>query len=453
MRHNKAIAATALMILIIGRCTLIWGLPAGQEKHSGKKSLPQVSELKINSWVEPGLTVVKTQQVRLVIEISTPTWFAEGTRITPFDLSDALVLEAGQLATNFTRNEKEGPWSVQQWTFFIYPLKEKTYSIPEIHVATAVADAKGGPSRPVEAWTRPVRFSAFIPADLQTIENWVAAERMSVHEQYSAISEVYKVGDALERRIDIEAEGLPAMMISALTENSIPGLAIYPDPPTIADNANRGLINGKRTERIAYVVEKPGTYRIPERIYAWYNIQTGQLETASLPEKIIATKGNSPSLPGAHSDLAEKFKFFAYPVLMACAGILICLAFLVYRHGKGKSGPSVRDLKRALKKAVKNQNKEEAVRILYQWFDHRVATERDYTHWRQLLRSTHGPEELQCFDRFMAFVYGPDSTRKPLSLPQVKKLAALLNHRNFERRCLKNSFLECYEEKTSAQRT
>ncbi len=434
MRDNKGLTATALIIWIIWGWATPYGLSAGPENGPGEQRLSRIPELKIKVWVDPGGPVVKTQQVQFVVELSTSTWFAGGTRVKPLELAEAVVLEAGQLAVNFTRDEEGGPWSVQQWTFFIYPLKNKTYTIPEIRVTAFVADGRGGQPRTLEAMTRPLRFTALIPAKLENREDWVAASGLTIQEQYSSLSEVYTAGDAVERRIDFETDGLPAMMLPAVREHAVPGLAVYPEPPIISDAVNRGQIIGRRTERIVYVVEKPGTYRIPERHYTWYNIHTRQLETVSLREKIISTRAHGQSLPGTDGDLAEKFEFLRYALWIVAPWILTGFAVVIYRCQKGKSGPSAPALKRALKKALKNRNREEATRILYRWFDHWGPPGKDYTHWRQFLRSTRGPEALQCFDGFMALAYGPDSSRKPATKLPAKKIAALMGRRSFTTR-------------------
>lgn len=443
MRNRMPVTSAVWLILMICHCCVTPRLlHAEQAGMTGQNRSFPVQRLRIRAWVEPGPTVVTTRQVRYIIEISTPTWFTEGTHVKPLELADAVVKQAGQFATNFVQNEKGNTWSVQQWTFFIYPMKEKTYRIPELPVEVSIADPQGENPLSGEVRTPPVRFSAVIPEELKNIKNWVVTSRLTVREHYSVQSDTYEVGDAIERRIDIKADDLPAMMLPVFTDRAVPGFAVYEDPPKIMDDVNRGQITGRRVERITYFVEKPGTYRIPARIYPWFNTNTGQIEKIELPEKIIQTHGVNAPLSHTEPPASEKF-FPVVLILTVAAGLfsIIILFLSWYRKNKTRSvlKPSSSALKRALKKAVKNGNKEEVTRIIYQWFDHYGRADGSYTHWRQLLNSKGTPEELRLFNYCMLIFYGPDTAAEPQAMPSARKLAGLMNRRFFKRRGLKTN--------------
>jgi hypothetical protein len=198
---------SVLLSLFICLCLLPRNSRAGGVGEAGTGVLSFSEGVQVRAWVEPAEEVAVTQQVRFIIELSTPTWFTRGTQLEDVELSDAVVQQAGQLATNFTRHDKGLTWSVQQWTFFLYPLKEKMYRIPGMTVTASIADGKGH-ALSGKVQTRPVAFRAVIPEAMRGYADWVATTRLEIREHYSVQQDKQEVGDAVERTIEIEADVL-----------------------------------------------------------------------------------------------------------------------------------------------------------------------------------------------------------------------------------------------------
>ncbi len=405
---------SVLLCLFICLCLLPQSSHAGTAVEGGTGVLSFSEALKVRAWVEPTEEVAVTQQVRFIIELSTPTWFTQGTRLENVEIADAVVQQAGQFATNFTRDDKGLTWSVQQWTFFLYPLKEKSYRIPEIVVAASISDGKGH-TLSGKVRTKPVAFRAVIPETMRARGNWVATTRLAVREHYSVQKGKQEIGDAIERTIEIEADDLPAMMLPLFPSRAAPGLGIYQDPPKIIDEMNRGMRVGRRVEHITYLVEKRGAYCIPARVYSWFNVHTGRAEEISLPEKWLATEGyEPPSSPGegARRERVVPLRHLA-PILGA--GLLLFAGAVLLRLRKRRtaagSRPSEASLRRALKRAAKAGKNEEALRILYQWLDHYGTPGEACGDWRQFLQSRDARKELECFNHCMSVLYGPEAAR------------------------------------------
>jgi hypothetical protein len=429
--HRDAIRITVLFLIAFAAVSMPFspGPSAEEDRLSDPKTGFPSGRLKFDAWVEPGPTVIMTAQARFVVEISTSTWFVEGTRVGRLELSDAVVFQAGQLATNFIRNEKDGPWSVQQWTFFIYPLKEKSFHIPEIRIEATIADPRGGPPLTREINTRPIRLTAYVPEPLRGAGHWFAASSLSIREEYSPPSDGVKVGDAIERRILIEAEGIPAIMLPEFPENPISGLAVYPNPPRLADRLNRGVISAQREERLAYLVEKSGTYRIPERIYTWYDIQAQSLKTVTLPEKVISTTAKASSFPARSVSFPPAgFHMLRHPRRLLLIGGLSVLVVLAWSYRRLRRGNSPWAIRRRLIAAMENGDSQTAVRLFYHWFD-TCGISRKHACWREFLSATRSPAHLQRFDRFMALVYGPKIASKKDIQGYAGQFASLMDRR------------------------
>jgi len=245
------------------------------------------------------------------------------------------------------------------------------------------------------------------------------------------------VGDAIERTIEIEADGLPAMMLPVLPHKAVPGLAIYEDPPEMIDDVNRGERVGRRVEHITYLVERQGAFRIPARVYLWFNVDTGQAEEINLPEKLLATHGFDAPPASTEEPLREEPDPLRTLVLILGAGSVLFVVSMLFRRRKKKlrsgSKPSEAELRRALKEAAKAGKNEDAVRILYQWLDHYGTPGEGSACWRQFLTSGGRRKDLECFDRCMSVLYGPDAARRAPARAPFQEWGGLMGRRSLVR--------------------
>ncbi len=427
---------TVLLCLLICPCLPARNAGAGtvDEADGGISSFAE--GIQVRAWLEPAEAAAVTQQVRFIIELSTRTWFVHGTRLEDVELADAVVQQAGGFATNFTRRDKGLTWSVQQWTVFLYPLKEKTYRIPGIVVTASIADGKGH-TLSGSVQTRPLAFRAVVPEPMRGRKNWIATTRLEVRERYSTQADRQEVGDAIGRTIVIEADGLPAMMLPIFPNKALPGLGVYEDPPRIIDDVNRGERVGRRIEHITYLIERRGAWRIPERLYSWFNLNTGQAEETRLPERWLATEGfEAPASPGkgALRDSSVPLRLLA-PILGVGLFLFAGLMLLRRRKRRSLSGPrpSEAALRRALEKAVRTGQGEKALRILYQWLDQYGTPGGNCGSWRQFLGSRGARRELASFNRCMSALYGPDQAPKGLAGASLETCGGLLGRRSLAR--------------------
>ena len=424
MPRNTAYILLMILWMIPNLCpNPVWA----SETSTG--STPFLSEnLNISAWIENGPSFIVTEQVRLVIEVATATWFVKGTKISPLEIEDALLPSSGQLAVNFVRHVQGRPWSIQQWTLLIYPLKAKSYQIPRMTAEVSIADQNGKPVSTVMK-TDSIYFSAKIPVQLKGVDNWVAATRMNILERYHSKKDIYDVGDAITRTIEIKAEGLPAMMLPIIKNTPIEGLAVYEDPPALSDKTNRGENTGVRLETSTYVIEKPGSYKIHGRSYVWWNLSSGQLETIELPERIVATQGYDtvsaiPKKQQASAKSRTVRNLIVWGVIMIVFGIVTAFYFLRSRKIRAniKKPLLPASFRKSLKKAVKNHDPYTALQILYQWFDHYGPD--NCSHFRHFLREYGTSSEYKNFDDQMTQLYGRKADEADLSA-EMKSLSEL----------------------------
>src|SRR5262249_56437362 len=97
-------------------------------------------------------------------------------------------------------------------------------------------------------------------------------------------------GAAFKRTITIRAEGVPGLAIPPLPLQGEDGLRAYPGQPEVTDAGNRGRLTGRRTDRVTYVCERPGTYGLPGLVLVWWDPEAKELHRERLPARTITVE-------------------------------------------------------------------------------------------------------------------------------------------------------------------
>ena len=155
---------------------LVLALPSGAATLD---KLIAADKLRVTSWLEPAEGIVVGQEVRLLIEVSTPRWFAGGTRIASPEVDSLVTLRRNDFAINLSRREAGDTWVIQRWELELYPQREGDFRLPPVTLQLAVNDEDAGIVRG-EVQTAPLAFSTAIPAAMRGIEReleWLTSMR------------------------------------------------------------------------------------------------------------------------------------------------------------------------------------------------------------------------------------------------------------------------------------
>jgi hypothetical protein len=371
-RRANSYGRALLGALLLGVCCL-----ALAEDQPTLADLQASGRLQIKTWIEPQDAIVARQQVTLLIEVGTDTWFSAGTRIGRLELADAIVLRRENFAVNSTRVEGGTSYTTQLWSITIYPQRAGLYAIPPLPIILSIADG-GNPAIEGELLTPATSFTAQLPAGLNSTDDWVSAENFRVEESYSRGLDDLQPGDAVQRQITFSADNTAAMMLPEIIADKQDGIGVYQKPPQLSDDSNRGSLRARRTESITYVIEKPGSYRLPARTFYWWDLQSQSLQEAILPEQILAASGAAVQTVDAQP--ASPAHGFPWRNLILVLAMLSLLAFawLAWRRRRQSRGAvddrrprktSEQQLQRELKLALQRQDWPKTVQVLYTWLD------------------------------------------------------------------------------------
>jgi len=393
---------------------LAFWLPLAGPAQALEPSIDQLladGRLQVRTSVQPDAGAVVTQQVELVIEIATDRWFAGGTRIGLFAVDGALVLRRKSFATNLTRRIKGQTWTVQQWTITLHPQRGGVFLVPAISLELAIAGDDGRPVRG-KATTLPLRFTAEIPAALAGLSPWVATSRLQVEENFDRELENLVPGDAITRRVMIEAEDLPALLLPALVIDKVEGLGVYPQQPRLDDINERGVVRGTRREEVTYIIEQEGRFEFPPQTFYWWDTSLGVVQRHTLPALTIQTAGYAAAA-GENTSSADEVEqptsVFARVWLLG-PGVALLGLLLWYRarhlppeRQTSRPAPlTARELERQLIRYCQRGETGPALAALYHWLDEQDTS----CQLRPLLAGLENPQLEEQVINLLARYYG-----------------------------------------------
>ena len=262
-------------------------------------------------------------------------------------------------------------WSGVERTYRLYPLQPGDFEIPAQTVR--VTYAKPGGIEPIveEIQTEALRFEAVVPAAAASLSPLIIAQSFELS-QTLEVPDGLAVGDALVRTVEAQIGGTTAILIPQLIPALEGGtLRTYPKEPVVSEREERGVLSGSRTEAVTYLIATPGEATLAEIAIDWFNLDTGEVETAMVEGQTITIVGEATS----NASEAPDWRLWAS---IAAGGLLILWVLrriwpgLVERFTQLKSQwiSSEPYAFRALVKAIGKRDLNLTYAALLQWFEH-----------------------------------------------------------------------------------
>jgi hypothetical protein len=388
------------------------------------EDLLQADELRMRTWLEPADNIVVSQEVKLIIEISTRRWFAGGTRIRHPEVRDLVILQRDQFATNLSRQENGQTWVIQQWTLELYPQREGSYQVPPLKLELAVNHATAGIVRG-SLVTTALEFSATVPTLLRGDNSWLATPLLEITQEFDRELRHLQAGDAFTRTISIRATHLTAMMLPVPLHQSPQGLSAYPANPVLRDRSNRGEATAERIETITYVVEKSGQYQLPPQEFYWWDTLAQQPRIAALPPididagVAVAEAENS----GKEFNIHISLRWLLIP-------LAVLLILLLRKYRRRRPVPA-RALLSAANRALRKGEISEGMKLLYAWLN-RGRSSPDWLSLRDSSQACDDQVLVDQVDELLSAAYGAGGDQpQQVDLRKLERKSASRRWRRF----------------------
>lgn len=180
-----------------------------------------------------------------------------------------------------------------------YHVIERDYALTPQHAGSLQIPALGfqgesiDPSDPDSFFNFGTRVSASAPPLTVQVQappadwgsaTWLPARALSLTlDGWPAANATVRVGQPINLSMKLVATGLPAQTLPALSLPAIPGATVYPDQPKSSTGSAGPWLVGSVTRAFAVVPEQAGQLTMPATTLRWFNVATGQIETAEIP--------------------------------------------------------------------------------------------------------------------------------------------------------------------------
>jgi hypothetical protein len=273
---------------------------APQRQNTGSE------QVYLESDVTPRSAYVQSE-LAYTVKIFTSVNFLEAS-LEPLEVSGATVEAAGEERYQTTINGRY--YQVIERRYRLYPQHSGELEIPALTLQARVESYRQSmldPGRLVVKRSSAHRVRVMPPASDFDGAVWLPAKALSISDSWSQSLDSIEVGDSVTRSIKIEADGLLGSQLPALPSSELANAKLYPDQASIS-NPEEGDWTGQRTESVAIIPTKPGSYELPEIRIAWWNTESNQQEYAVLPPRkftVTAPVSQQPANPPPSSQGAD----------------------------------------------------------------------------------------------------------------------------------------------------
>ncbi|MCV6598777.1 MAG: hypothetical protein OIF40_17070 [Mangrovicoccus sp.] len=311
MRRGIAITLLALV--------MPWAA-GGQESPANPGETAQDPGKPILQMEFPETEAIPGQPLSLRLTVLVPSFMPDPPIWPSFETPD-LMVRLPERATSPTSKQVAGEsWSGITRHYRISPMVPGEFTLPAQEMQVVWGGAKPGDVEQITLKTEPVSLRGVVPEGAEDLDPFIAAEGLSLSQEIEGTAEKMQPGDSVKRVITAQVSGvspifLPPLMVAA----DLPGVAAYEDEPLVEEREDRGKLGGTRRESVTYLAEGGGGGSLPDITLKWYNITSGQVETA----QIDGVKLDVTGPPAVLADPAARGALIAWAAAaLAALGIL-----------------------------------------------------------------------------------------------------------------------------------
>jgi hypothetical protein len=204
---------------------------------------------------------------------------------------DAVIEPMGDVRQYQTRIADK-PYLVLEKQFALFPQQSGRLGITPVRAEVRLPSSSsfdpfrtGGKIRQLRSQQLFVDVAP-IPAEFNG-PYWLPANKIELREEWQGDLAALVAGEPITRSLTLLVDGLTAAQLPEFTLLPIAGIKQYPDQAVLENSRTAKGIIGKREQKVALIPGAAGSYLVPEIILPWWNMQTGKMETATIPPREI----------------------------------------------------------------------------------------------------------------------------------------------------------------------
>lgn len=285
----------------------------------------QEDGVRVRVTADPTEGAVIGQHIRLFVDVLFPDDMPHPPKVASPEVAGAQLFRFESQATTMNDRVDGRSYVGQRFEFALYPRRGGGLAVPPF--TATLLDRAGNPTG--SAHSDPLSVAVAVPPGIDASQPVVASAEVTSQEQWTPNpAGPFKVGDALKRSVTRSAADVPGLALAALDPSAPDGVRAYADPPEIADSVDRGEVAGRRTDRVTYVFERPGTYRLPDAMQSWWDLDDGAARTAQEPG--VQVEVQAAEMAAARtSDAGDRRRL--WPAIAGVVLALLVVGVLGYR--------------------------------------------------------------------------------------------------------------------------
>lgn len=192
-------------------------------------------------------------------------------------------------------------YQVNERRYSVTTDKPGSYTIPAV-VFTGSTVPDNNISSLIAADTLPVHASSkaltlTIKAPPAHSGDFTPATKLTLNQSWTPNPPVFQVGQPVTRTVQITAIGLAAEQLPDLSFPNLSNVNSYPSQPILQTTTDKNIITGTKSWQTAYIPTQAGAVTLPAISVQWWNTQTQQFVTATLPAQQITITPATTTAP------------------------------------------------------------------------------------------------------------------------------------------------------------
>jgi hypothetical protein len=266
--------------------------------------------------------------LELRLTVLVPTYFSKSPVWPSLEAENVLVRVDATRPTS--QRVGSTTWSGVTRRYLVTPMVQGDFALPPQQVVVTWADPETNAPRQTSLSIGDIRISGVIPTGAEGLSPFLAARSVELSQAIEGVTEGLVPGESVTRTVTATIRGTSPMFLpSLLTDHQIEGIRAYVSDPIVETQGAGADISGTRVEKVTLIAEGGGNGMAPAVELAWFNLDTGTLQTARIDAFPLSVDG-PPAAAATAVQEGPDLRSLAVLGGIALVGLTILLLMLRY---------------------------------------------------------------------------------------------------------------------------